>query len=74
MCRIAAISLVCLLVLSGCGNSQEVKDTVTAPVDNIQKNVDYLQDTRKELRETAGKNADQTNKQIDDILNKNKKP
>ncbi len=70
MCRIAGMMLLCTLVLAGCGNSQEVKDTVTAPVDNIQKNVDYLQDTRKELRETAGKNADQTNKQIDDILKK----
>ena len=74
MCRLAGIALLFVLVLAGCGNSQEVKDTVTAPVDNIQKNVDYLHDTRKELRDTAGKNADQTNKQIDDILNKNKKP
>jgi outer membrane murein-binding lipoprotein Lpp len=59
-----------VLMLAGCGAAEEAKDTVVAPVDNIKKNVDYLQDTRKELKNTAGKNADEANKQIDDILKK----
>lgn len=65
-----AVGLGMALLLAGCGAAEEAKDAAVAPVDNIKQNVDYLQDTRKELRNTAGKNADEANKQIDDILKK----
>lgn len=59
-----------VLLLSGCGAGKDVTDAATAPVDNIKNNIDYMQDTKKELQGTANKRADQTNKQIDDILKK----
>ena len=59
-----------LLSGSGCGAVHEAGEAAAAPVDNIHKNINYLDSTRKELRESAGKHADQTNQQIDDILKK----
>lgn len=65
-----ALCGILLLSASGCGAVREVGESAAAPVDNIHKNINYLDSTRKELRDTAGKNADQTNQQIDDILKK----
>jgi hypothetical protein len=70
--RMFLLPALCLapLLLSGCGVATEVKDTATAPVDNMQRNINYMQDTKKELRELGKKRSDEANQQVDDILKK----
>ena len=64
------IALGVIFLLGGCGAGKTVTDTATAPVDNIQNNINYMQDTKKDLQGMANKRADEANKQMDDILKK----
>ena len=75
MRTLAALMLTSSFFLEGCGSNdsivKEVKDTVTAPVDNIKKNVDTLEDTRSSLKNMAKKRSDDANAVIDERLKSN---
>lgn len=66
------LTLTSLLLLSGCGSDDKGRPNVQAPVNNIQDNIEYKQATEEQLRAIGKKKKDETNKEIDAILNKSK--
>ena len=74
---LASLILGSALLMTGCGSGDkstgtELKDAVTAPVDNIKKNIDTLEDTKSTLKDIATKNNDEMEKILDDRSHPNK--
>ncbi len=55
-----------LLFLTGCGSDDKGRNNASAPQNNVQDNVQYLQTTDKELRDTAKAHAKQANDIMDE--------
>ena len=58
------VGFTCLIILGGCGE----KNTATAPVDNIQDNINTGEQLKKTVKDIGKGNADATDKVTNDNL------
>jgi len=62
----------CLLLLAGCGSDDKGRPNVSAPVTNIQDQIQHKEDMTKELQDTAKANAKKANDIMDEKWAKKK--
>ena len=64
-------AMLCVLGLAGCGGgANSAGETIAAPVDNIDKNVKYMQETEKDLKKIGNANKEAVDKMANDRVNK----